>query len=285
MIVLYYRILMSKVKQHFVSRWGMRGAICEMDWRQLEVVVFAFLTRDPQLILDIQEGKDIHRQVGGIVFDCLPEDVTPEQRQQIKPGTFLCIYGGGAKKFAKEHKVSLDFAKRFIDSFYGRYPIARQWQDNVVKKVEATRYLIDEMTIKGYQKQEGYYESITGRRYYFKTNDTPDFLVERGIFTGFNPSEIKNYPVQGLATADIHLIALGNLWRKSIEHRDKFLLINTIHDSVLFDCKKEFLDFAIPFVQNVLESVKDVLKERLDINFNLPLLVEHKIGTSWGECK
>jgi DNA polymerase I-like protein with 3'-5' exonuclease and polymerase domains len=275
---------MSKVKNHFTSRWGKDGVIIEFDWSQLEVCVFAFLTQDTQLLKDLNDGTDIHCALGTQLYG---EEITKKdpRRQQIKPGTFLCIYGGGANKFAREHKVDLDFAKAFIKTFYDRYPMTKAWQDNLVRQVETTKYLIDEYTLKGYQKHEGYLESITGRRYYFKTNDTPDFLYQKGILTGFNPPEIKNYPVQGLATADIHLMALGHLWHRSLKYRDKYLLINTVHDSVVIDCKRECVEKACIYIKKELESVIDILKERFNINFNVRLQIDYKVGNSWGHCK
>lgn len=274
---------MSKVKDHFTSRWGKDGVLIEFDWSQLEVVVFAYLTQDPQLIKDLNEGLDIHCMLGS---EALGEEITKKdpRRPMIKRGTFLFIYGGGAKKYSITHDVNIETAKRLLESFRTRYAVAKIWQDNLVKEVEATARIIDEYTAKGHQKQEGYLISQTGRRYYFKTEDAPDFLAEKGVLTTFNPAEIKNYGVQGLATADIHLTAIGSLWRKSLEHRDKYLLINTIHDSILIDCKKEFISFSCDFIKNTLQSIREELKDKFGINFNVPLLIDHKVGDSWGTC-
>ncbi len=271
------------VKKHFTSRFGDDGIMVECDWRQLEVSVFGFLTQDPQLLMDLQEGIDIHRVLGASVYGCSPEEVTKEQRQDIKPGTFLCIYGGSATKFSKDFNVSIEFAKKFIESFYGRYPVAKIWQDNLVRKVAATKQLNGKITTQGQPQHSGYLDSVTGRRYWFNTTDSPDFLKEKGLFTSFNPPEIKNYPVQGFATADFHLIAMGNLWRKSLINRDKFLLVNTVHDSILLDVKKEYLDFTCTFVKNELYYIKDIFKNRFNIDINVPIDIEFKVGKSWGE--
>ncbi len=251
---------------------------------QLEVCVFAYLTQDPQLINDLLEGIDIHCMLGSRAYGEKIEKKDP-RRPMIKRGTFLFIYGGGAPKYSREHGVPLEQAQKLLDSFRNRYPIAKIWQDNLVKQVEGSAYLINEFTPKGHQKHEGFLISQTGRQYFFKTYDAPDFLVAKGVMTSFNPSEIKNYPVQGLATADIHLIALGNLWRASIAHRDKYLLINTIHDSVLVDCLKIHAEWACNHIKTVLESIKEDLKKKFNINFNAPLVIDIKMGESWGTCK
>lgn len=270
------------VKAHFKSRYK-DGVLIEADWVGMEVGIFAYLTQDTTLIRDITEGIDIHTTMYAKCFDVRYEDVTKDQRSGIKACTFHVIYGGGAKSMAIRMNLSEDFCKRFIQAFYDRYPMSKLWQDNLVRQVESTKYLIEEFTPKGRQKHEGYYRSITGRKYFFRTNDTPKFLEDRGTLTGFNPPEIKNYPVQGLATADVHMIALGHLFREAIKHRDKFLLVNTVHDSVLIDCRKEYIDFTCNLIRDELQSIKDIFKEKFKIEFNVPILVEVKYGPSWAD--
>lgn len=274
---------MPSVKEHFTSRWGDEGVLIEADWTGMEVAVFAFLTQDSTLIADLREGVDIHTTMYAKCYGIDYDDVTKEQRSGIKACTFHVIYGGGAKSMAIRMDIPEDFCKQFINNFYGRYPMAKMWQDNLVRQVEASRTILDETTDKGHRKHQGVFKSLTGRKYYFKTNDTPKFLEEKGIVTGFNPPEIKNYPVQGLATADIHMIALGNLFRKCLLYRDNILLINTVHDSVLLDCRKDFLEKGCILVRDGLYCIKNILKDRFNIEFNVPLGVEIKVGKSWAE--
>ena len=66
------------------------------------------------------------------------------------------------------------------------------------------------------------------------------------IWTVFSPTQLKNYPVQGFATGDIVPEVLGRLRRVLTEKglSDKVLLVNTVHDSVLFDVDKKIKDFS-----------------------------------------
>lgn len=274
----------GKVKDHFTSRYGKEGRIINFDYKQLEVIVFAFLTQDTQLLYDIRNGVDIHRMMYANCYDVLPEDVTSEQRTGIKGCTFHVVYGGGPNSMSTRMNLDIDFCKRFILKFYERYPMAKAWQENLVRSVEGSKIITSDITPKGHRIHRGYFKSITGRRYEFSTKDSPDFMVAKGIMTSFNPPDIKNYPVQGLATADIVLIMLGRLWRKAIHHRDKFLLINTVHDSIMIDCRLEHEQFCIDLVKKELESVTAMMREVFNINFNLDVLVDHSSGLSWGEC-
>ena len=48
-------------------------------------------------------------------------------------------------------------------------------------------------------------------------------------------TQIKNYPVQGFATADIVPIACINAYKMMKYSNVKSLLINTVHDSIVVD--------------------------------------------------
>jgi DNA polymerase I-like protein with 3'-5' exonuclease and polymerase domains len=147
--------------------------------------------------------------------------------------------------------------------------MTRVWQDNLVRQVN---------------NNKGLYVSCTGRQYQFELRDAPDFLKEKGVLKSYNPADIKNYPVQGLATADIVLIMLGRVWRKSLQYRHKYLMVNTVHDSLIIDCKPEYVDFACDLIKTEMCKVKEMMKELFNLDFNLHIDVEVKTGNSWYDC-
>ena len=51
------------------------------------------LSRDPQIIKDVIEGKDLHKQTASIIYQCKEEQVTKDQRQNSKAHSFAPIYG------------------------------------------------------------------------------------------------------------------------------------------------------------------------------------------------
>jgi len=271
----------STCKKYFTSRFK-DGKIIEVDYKQLELCIFAFLTQDVSLINDIVNGVDIHAVSAAKVNSIDISEVTKDQRQAAKGVNFGIIYGAGARKVAKAAGITEEEAKAYIDSFYDRYPMTKPWQDSLVDQVKLTARYIPKLTPKGQSVQAGYFKSIIGREYWFETVDAPDFLIDKGILTSFNPPSIKNYPVQGLATADIVLLMVGRLWRNLLNNRDKCLLINTVHDSIILDCKKEFIDFTCNLVKNELELVKEMMKELFNVQFNVPITVDIKVADSWG---
>jgi DNA polymerase-1 len=275
----------SKVKQHFVSRFGDEGQWVTTDFSQLEVVSFAFLTQDPQLIEDVSTS-DVHSAIGTQVFGKpVSKTENKELRQLIKPIVFLIIYGGGAWKAAKDLNMEIDFVQSVIDAFYARYPKAKEWQDNLVKQVEENSYLDPTLLSKeGNPVYKSKYKNVTGRILTFRTWDAPEFLKKKGQIIGFNPPDIKNWPNQSLATSDVVLIFLGKLWRKLLPHRERCLLINTVHDSIDADVKKEFVETYCKIIQDEVQLIPQWLKEEFNLDWNIPIEVEIKRGSSWFDC-
>jgi len=108
--------------------------------------------------------------------------------------------------------------------------------------------------------------------------------------TNFSPTKMKNYPVQGFATGDIVPMVLGEVFKmvKTTEWSTRFKLINTVHDSILFDIaprgEGELLRFCI-LLKGVMESAPKMLKEKFNIDFELPLKVDISTGKNWGAMK
>lgn len=261
----------NPIKQIFTSRFE-NGYIVEVDFSQLEVVALAHVTGDKQLISDIVNGGDIHSMLYKDMFGRLP---TKEERKPFKSRSFQLIYGAGAKAISKSAKCSLEEAKKFIDVFYNRYPQVADWHRGFAAIVEKdAKHLVDS---KGLLEKfrTCVYTAETGRRFVF-TEYFNDSTWSPKMYN-FSPTELKNYPVQSLATGDIVPLMLGVLFRKFI-HRKDVLLVNTIHDSVMFDVTKEALVEFILDVQEVFQDTDKYFKE----TFKHPLALKLNASVSYG---
>jgi hypothetical protein len=109
--------------------------------------------------------------------------------------------------------------------------------------------------------------------------------------TTFSPTKVKNYQVQGYATGDIVPVVLGALWRNMLlfnaAREERVInLINTVHDSVLFDCDNIVVAFEWAHVaKTVMESAPKLVYDRLGVEFSMPLKVEAEIGKDWFNMK
>jgi len=273
---------MSQIKKHFTSRFP-DGYLLEADYSQLEIYVLAYLSGDIQLKADLLNGVDLHSQAAERLFG---RNFTAEDRKTAKQLSFQLQYGSGAKAMSIKNGIPISLAKKFIAQYYERYPGVAVYQNKLLEQVKASREVSEERTEGGFPRGVGKYQSETGRIFVFKEYDSPSFMQEKGEYTSFKPTEIKNYGVQGFAGGDIVLTVLGRLFRdlKSKAYNQDVLLINTIHDSILLDIKDVgMMPIAKSLVRYHMQSAPNYLKEDYGIDFDLPLKVEFKAGKNWAE--
>jgi hypothetical protein len=108
-------------------------------------------------------------------------------------------------------------------------------------------------------------------------------MHKQGKFTGFSPTERKNYPVQGFG-GEIVQTMLGKVFRYFLEN-DRFdgkvLLVNTVHDCLLLDgTDMETIKPVALEVQRILESVPEVFNKAFPdtLNIVVPFPCETEIG-------
>ena len=296
---------MSRIKECFTSRFK-DGNLIEMDYSQLEVVGLAVLSNDWQLKDDLRSGKDLHcincANLHNETYEFVKNEVDNKSekwiklRKEAKPFSFQLQYGAGAKSMAEDNGCTVKFAQKFVDMYYDRYPTVKLWQESNIESVKLYHEPTGKKSTLGYPVNKGYLQSATGRTYQFLEYDAPQFLKDRGQHTSFSPTQIKNYPVQGFSTGDIVPLAVGEvmkyLYMNDID--DKILLINTIHDSILFDIPHEevFEGTSVNLIEHlgnlkkimvsISTSVNNLWPE---VNFDLPLSVDAEYGPNWGAMK
>ena len=94
---------------------------------------------------------------------------------------------------------------------------------------------------------------------------------------------IKNYPVQGFATADIVPIVLLEIETRLNGY--KSMLVNSVHDSVVLDVHPLEEKDVLRIIDDVNKSLKSIVESYYDIDVNVPLLLESKIGDNWLDVK
>ena len=294
---------MSAIKKCFPSRWGKEGSIVEADFSQLEVIGVAFLSQDMNMIEDIENGIDAHSQSAswlapylhpskGYTYEGIRagylggDSFFSKFRKQSKGPRFELQYGAGYKSIALNNKISEKAAKGFVESYYGRYWRLKEWQEENIERVKAEAKHEGDRTPKGYPAKRSTLILDTGRRFTFVEQDAPDFLVERGVYTSFSPTAIKNYPSQGFATGDIVPLVMGKLMRKFAETPEvsrKCLTINTVHDSIIFDVHNSVLDVSTKIIKATMEAAPEFIKDTFGIVFDLDLPVDVEAGLTWSE--
>lgn len=272
------------------STWTLAGGtqcLLESDFAQLEVSALALLTEDPQLVHDINAGIDIHFKTGKQVMGWKKEsDMTKAQRRIVKGVNFGIIYGGGAKAIAHQTGADENMVRELIKAFYRTYPQVKVWQRENIEQADKIGAVTDMSPIVGKQyARVAMMPSISGRRYCFIESEIPrEYRRPHGPEVNFKPTEIKNYFVQGFATGDMVPITVGLLARiVAGNYGGKALLINVVHDSLLWDCMQKHVaqdvgNLSSWVVSNHLPTVLNTL-------FGIPPAVtfkmDHEIKTNW----
>jgi DNA polymerase I-like protein with 3'-5' exonuclease and polymerase domains len=260
---------MYPVKRLLASRWGMDGEIFEIDYKQLEVVALAAITRDPQLVHDLQHGEDIHNAGCMAVYGT--PDPGKEKRRVVKTINFGLIYGGGAATVSKQAGVDLSMARAVIRAFYDRYGSIKDYYEKVV--VPSCVY------DKGTMDFTLSLPHISPRTFGIE--------MAKGKM---EPSytKLRNYPVQSLATGDfvpLMNVALYHAIRGNKGLVGVVRMVNTVHDSIVFDVHKAVRDEFLRTVNDVLKNAHAYVRAGLgaDPFQGLPLAYEITSGPNWNE--
>lgn len=272
---------MSRIKECIIPR-AKGGLLVEVDYKQLEVVVLALLSKDPVLISDLNDGLDMHCM--STTFLCRSDyetihtmyqngdEATIALRKKAKACSFLVQFGGGSNALADGAGISKVHAAKFIANYYKRYKVVKEWQDEVLDAVKDSSEVVDGKVI-------GTWSNDFNTKFVFHKKPIPWDPKN----SSFMPTEVKNYPVQGTA-ADIVKTALGILVPALLKsYVDKVHVINTIHDSFILDVSDvEILEELCSVLEYTTTTVvMDILRNSFGVELPVPLKVDIEVGKNW----
>lgn len=239
------RGLTFPVKRCMRSRF-VGGHIAEIDFSQLEFRVAAELAHCPVMEKEIKDGVDVHKFTAATLTDA----GQPTTRQEAKPKTFRPLYGGKSGTPAE-----VLYNRAFMDKYTG----LASWHTELLTSACFTHYIT----------------LPSGREFHFPN--------AKKQYSGYvdGETQIKNFPVQATATADIVPIACILLWKYFKEHNVKSLIINTVHDSIICDIYPGEENLVLDLMVKACMSVKEEFLRRYGYVITIPLGVEVKMGKTW----
>ena len=117
----------------------------------------------------------------------------------------------------------------------------------------------------------------SGRQFSF-----PD--VERNVYGKVSHfTQIKNYPVQSFATADVVPVVLLEIEKRLQDAQS--CIVNTVHDSIVIDVHPDEENLVVYILKSINSSLRDIINTQFGINFNVPLQLDMKIGNNWLDTK
>jgi len=249
----------SLIRRAFTAPPG--WSICGIDLSQIEMRVAAHLCGDEAMIRELSEGGDIHSNTARAIYRTTEEEVGPkrwkEMRALAKTIGFGSLYGlaaPGLIRRAPTLNLTLKDAEEFIEGFYRAYPKLREWQRSVI----------------AFARQNGYSETILGRRRYFEDITSTDRErrgeAERGAI---------NHPVQGSA-ADFFKLGVLRTKRWIEENGSRAKIVALVHDELVLEAPNEELEWLYENIPPLMASA---------IPLKVPVFVDFECGPSWGEVE
>lgn len=306
----------SQIKRCFVSRFvavdngNVRcGKIIQSDFTSLEIYVQATLTKCQQLIEDLKAGLDMHclraeqawGEGGKYTYDFIlaaaKDDHHPEHKKwkklrgNAKVFSFQRAYGAGVAKIAKTTGMSIEDVEALVLAESVRYPEIEAYITALTKEVHNNRVptnrICDHPQVAGLKCQLGKSMCRTpdGKVYSFSESPSPAFLARRGQTQSFNPTEIKNYPVQG--TGGEWMKAAMWLMVREFYRRNNFdglaLIVNTVHDAAYLDAHNDVANEAACLMHSCMLEASNFIAWHFKWDIPLEVPCETKMGNNMME--
>jgi len=210
----------NEVKEVFKMPPGWQ--LIERDFKQIGIIILALLCRDPTLTKLLVEGGDVHTFLFEALYHRAP---TKEERKKFKRASFGLIYGSGPMGLVESTGMNLKEVRDFIKNWKKLFPESEGYANDIGSALKSTA-IVDYTAAGDVVKQ---WQSPTKRLLSFTamantTNKGP---------TAFNWPQLKNYPIQSVATADIVKHQVAELVRNSRidPELSAMSVVCTIHDN------------------------------------------------------
>ena len=240
-----------RIREAFIAPQG-HELLCA-DYSQIEPRILAHLSQDPRLLAVFSNGEDIHMATAMEIFSLPASQITKDMRRVAKTVVFGIVYGISPFGLSQNIGVPQAEAKKYIETFFERFP--------------AVRALMDRNIAEG--KAKGYTTTILGRR-----RPIPELQSGDPVQRSFGERMAVNSPIQGSA-ADLIKVAMINVHNVLQQALPHVKMILQVHDELIFEVPEEELETAKQLVQNEMEGVGKQL------GLSVPLKVDVGVGKNW----
>ena len=205
-----------------------------IDASQAENRVVAYVANEEAMIQAFENGIDIHNQTAALIYSKDIEDVLKDERKMGKKANHSLDYDEGPGEFSLIHQIPFTEAKFIVNRFHTVYPGIREWHASI-------RYqLSHNMQLKNcfgrvYKFMDRIGQDLYKQAYSFIPQSTvADMVNVRGTqFTHYNTDNITS-----LIRAQ---------------------LVNTVHDSILFQYMLDKLPEWYHAVSKIVKSMEQPL--------------------------
>jgi len=241
-----------QVRQSFIAPPG--SYLLAGDYSQIDLRALAHLSQDPELISAFQQDEDIHAATAAQLFSVATSQVTPDMRRLAKTVNFGVIYGMSEYGLEQATELSREEAARFIAAYFAKYPGVKQYLESTKEQA----------------RKNGYVQTLLVRRRYIpEINSSNRQIREAAERTAIN------MPVQG-TSADIIKVAMINMYREMEKQQLKSKMLLQVHDELIFEVPEAEMKTMQALVPDIMSTA---------LKLRVPLKVDSKTGTNWGEME
>jgi DNA polymerase-1 len=261
----------KEIRQIFISRWGNKGKLAEVDYGSMEVRIIACVTKDGALIAYLVQGGDMHGDWAEILFKCKKKDIDAGIFAKLRyiaknHWVFPLFYGSFYKSVARSTDIFKIFEEYGLDCWCKSQT---EWE-NHLKECEAKFW----KQFKGVREWQNKYIDSYKRNGFIK--DFAWGFERHGYLTR---NKIYNFPIQGPAYHCLQY-TINNLWRNNF-YNFQSPLCGQIHDALFWDClKTEF--------NTIKNKVHYLMTEKIREDnpwIIVPLIDEWSKGDNWANME
>ncbi|MCU4491711.1 DNA polymerase I [Acinetobacter guillouiae] len=238
-----------QIRKAFIAPQG--RVLLAADYSQIELRLMAHFSQDDALVDAFQNGQDVHRRTASEVLGVALENVTSDQRRQAKAVNFGLLYGMSEFGLIRQLGFTREESQNYIKQYFHRYP-------GIYEYMQRTRQVALE---------QGFVETITGRRLYTPDIDARNMMVRKGA-----ERAAINAPLQGSAA---EIIKMAMIEVNKILPQDQAKLLLQVHDELVFEVDEAIADQLAAQIKDVMQKV---------VTLSVPLVVEVGQGKNWGEA-
>ena len=228
--------------------------ILSSDYSQIELRIFAHISKAENLIQAFVENQDIHTKTASDIFGVSVDMVDSNMRRQAKAVNFGILYGISSFGLSEDLNIDVYQAKKFIDEYLKAYPRISEYMKEVIEDAHA----------------KGYVKTIMNRKRTIEELNNKNYMIRSS-----GERMALNTPIQG-SSADILKKAMIEIYDEFNKRHLKSKMLIQVHDELVFNVYKEEEELVEKIVKDIMENT---------YKLSVPLIVDINKGKDWYEAK
>lgn len=234
----------------------------EPDGKQIEIVIAAVLSQDPEMLHALNEGLDMHNMLACRVYKKASADIDPVERYNGKQTNFKAVYGISPQALSMQLLISLDSAEDLLREYWALFVGLKRWIDSA----------------KSFARMHGYIDSPIGHRRHLPAAQSSDEEAR-----GYALRQAANYPIQSSASnLIIYALAIANnIYRKL---GLKSYIFGQVHDSGWIATPDEEEELALGIALYCISNMPFDFINGKDERYPCPVKVQAEVKSGLNLC-